>query len=333
MKISVIVPVRNEEHSIRELLDSLLTQTRRPDEIVITDGGSTDSTREIITDYIRNQAPIRLICATAALPGRGRNLAAAEAKCEWLGFIDAGIRPAKDWLEVLASRPESDDKLDVVYGSWEPVTDTFFKECAAITYLPPPASVNGITTRARSIASSLMRRDVWRGVGGFPESLRSGEDLIFMNRVESAGFIFVFEPAAVVYWNIEPTFTATFKRFVAYSRSNIRAGLWRQWQSSIISRYLILVLLFLPAIVLGLPWLWFPFLLWILMLVSRGAVAIRRNRSHYPATIARNLKRLLVITPLLAVLDAAAIIGSVVWLMKDSFRWRGEEIAEVSDGA
>jgi len=46
-----------------------------------------------------------------------------------------------------------------------------------------------------------------------------------------------------------------------------------------------------------------------------------------------NLKRLCVITPLLAVLDAAAIIGSINWLLKDSFRWHGETVTEVSDGA
>jgi glycosyltransferase involved in cell wall biosynthesis len=31
MKVSIVVPVRDEEHSIRELLDSLLAQTRPPD--------------------------------------------------------------------------------------------------------------------------------------------------------------------------------------------------------------------------------------------------------------------------------------------------------------
>ena len=44
MKVSVVVPVRDEEHSIRELLDSLLRQTHPPDQIVITDGGSVDAT-------------------------------------------------------------------------------------------------------------------------------------------------------------------------------------------------------------------------------------------------------------------------------------------------
>jgi glycosyltransferase involved in cell wall biosynthesis len=333
MKISVIVPVRNEEDSIRELLDTLLTQSRPPDEVVITDGGSTDSTSEIISDYIRRGAPVKLIQTTAALPGRGRNLAAAEAKFEWLGFIDAGIRPAKNWLEALASRVEKDNAIDIVYGSWEPIIDSFFKECAAITYIPPPASVNGLLLRPRFIASTLMRREAWLAVGGFPESLRSGEDLVFMNRVEGAGFHSVSEPLAVVYWNIKPTLASTFKRFVAYSRSNIRAGLWRQWQAAIISRYFMLMLLLLPAVFLGLPWLCLPALSWILMLVSRGLVAIRRNRSCYPATITRNLKRLFLITPLLAVLDAAAIIGSINWLLKDSFRWHGEAVTEASDGA
>ena len=75
MKISVVIPVRDEERSIRPLLDNLLAQTQRPDEIVITDGGSTDATRDIIFEYIQTGAPIKLIEVDHALPGRGRNLA------------------------------------------------------------------------------------------------------------------------------------------------------------------------------------------------------------------------------------------------------------------
>src|SRR4026207_2176943 len=112
MKVSIVVPVRDEEHSIRELLDSLLTQTRPPDEIVITDGGSTDATPQIIEEYIRKGAPVRLIRAGAALPGRGRNLGAAQARSEWLGFTDAGIRLEKNWLEVLVAKAEEDARVD-----------------------------------------------------------------------------------------------------------------------------------------------------------------------------------------------------------------------------
>src|SRR6185503_17622164 len=166
MKVSVVVPVRDEEASISELLDCLLTQTRPPDEIVITDGGSIDATPQIIEEYIHNGALVRLIRAGAALPGRGRNLGAAQASHEWLAFTDAGIRLENNWLEALVAKAQEDESIDVVYGSWQPVTDTFFKQCAAIAYVPPPTSHSGVVTRPRSIASTLLRRDAWRAVNG-----------------------------------------------------------------------------------------------------------------------------------------------------------------------
>jgi glycosyltransferase involved in cell wall biosynthesis len=332
MKVSVIVPVRDEEHSIRELLDSLLNQTRPPDEIVITDGGSTDATPHIIEQYIENGAPVRLIRAGAALPGRGRNLAAAAASCEWLGFTDAGIRLNRDWLERLVARAEQDESIDIVYGSWEPMTDTFFKECAAIAYVPPPAPRDGIMTRPRFIASTLMRREAWGKVNGFPEDLRSAEDLVFMDRVESAGYRAVFEPRARVQWNLRPTLGATFKRFLVYARNNIRAGLWRQWQATILGRYAVLLVLLVIALVFDARWAWAVFDLWVLMLAARAVVSIRRNRHCYPASFLHNVSRTLLIMSLLAALDAAAIIGSIQWLLFDSFRWSRKAPVEVRNG-
>ncbi len=333
MKVSIVIPVRDEEHSIRELLDSLLAQTRPPDEIVITDGGSVDATPQIIEEYIYKGAPVRLIRAGAALPGRGRNLGAAQASHEWLAFTDAGIRLANNWLEALTTQPEADDSIDIVYGSWEPVTNTFFKQCAAIAYVPPPTSHDGIITRPRFIASTLLRREAWQKVKGFPEELRSAEDLIFMDRVENAGYRFVFEPRAEVHWDLRPTLWSTFKRFVVYSRNNIRAGLFRQWQSTILVRYGVLAALALAALVIEPRWIWFAMALWLLMLVARAAVSIRRNRVCYPASFLQNVARGTMVMSLLAVLDAAAIIGSVQWLLLDWFRWSRKAPVEAGNGA
>ncbi|HET6854487.1 MAG TPA: glycosyltransferase [Pyrinomonadaceae bacterium] len=333
MKVSVIVPVRDEEQSIRELLDSLLQQTRPPDEIVITDGGSVDATPQIIEEYIRKGAPVRLIRAGAALPGRGRNLGAAQASCEWLGFTDAGIRLAKDWLETLVARAEADDSIDVVYGSWQPVTDTFFKQCAAIAYVPPPSLHDGVLVRPRSIASTLLRREAWRAVNGFPEHLRSAEDLVFMDRVENAGYRSVFEPRAQVHWDLRPTLAATFKRFLVYSRNNIRAGLFRQWQSTILGRYGVLAVLFVAALIVEPSWVWFPIAAWLFMLAARAIVSIRRNRLCYPASFLQNVLRAAMVMCVLAVLDAAAIAGSIQWLLLDSFRWSRKTPVEAGNGA
>ncbi|HKU72899.1 MAG TPA: glycosyltransferase [Pyrinomonadaceae bacterium] len=334
MKVSVVVPVRDEERSIRELLDSLLRQTRPPDEIVITDGGSTDATPQIIEEYIRNGAPVRLIRAGAALPGRGRNLGAAQASNEWLGFTDAGIRLENNWLEALVTKAEADESVAVVYGSWQPVTDTFFKQCAAIAYVPPPTSHDGIVTRPRFIASTLLRRDAWQAVNGFPEELRSAEDLIFMDRVENAGYRFVFEPRAQVHWDLRPTLRETFKRFVVYSRNNIRAGLFRQWQATVLVKYYGVLAILLAGVLIFRPSLvWLPFVVWLFLLAGRAAVAIRRNRFCYPASFFQNVLRGAMVMSLIAVLDAAAIIGSIQWLLLDCFRWNRKTPVEAGNGA
>lgn len=334
MKVSVIVPVRDEEQSIRELLDSLLNQTRPPDEIVITDGGSVDATPQIVEDYIHKGAPVRLIRAGPALPGRGRNLGAAGASFEWIALTDAGIQVAADWLERLLARAANDDTIDIVYGSYEPITDTLFKECAAIAYVSPPAVMSdGTLSRPRSVVSTLLRREAWAAVDGFPEHLRSGEDLLFMDRLEAAGYRAVFEPRAQVHWNLRPTLSATFKRFLVYSRNNIRAGLWRQWQAAILSRYAVLLIMFVIALLVDARWVWFALGAWLLMLAARAAVSIRRNRHCYPASLLRNLVRGSLIMSLLAVLDAAAIIGSIQWLVLDAFRPNRKAPLEAGDGA
>ena len=319
-EISVVVPVRNEEASIRILLETLLTQTLPPNEIVITDGGSVDATRDIIEEFIKDGAPVRLIRETNSLPGRARNVAVKHSRCEWIAFIDAGNQPAPNWLASLAEPVGDGPMIDVVYGSYEPVVDSFFKECAAIAYVPPPFETDGGFVRPRSIVSALMRRKAWEAVGGFPENLRSAEDLLFMNKLEQEGFRTVRAPQAVVYWTIQSGLGSTFRRFSVYARNNIRAGLWRQWQAAIFQRYAVIILIALPAIFLGLKWLIVPLLLWLALLIARAAMTLRQNRHSYPAGIFRNSLRLLLLVPIIAMLDVAAFIGSINWLLRDKFR-------------
>lgn len=321
MNISVVIPVRNEASSISQLLDSLKNQTEMPAEIIIADAGSTDATSKIIEEFDAGSFPVHLIRAGYGYPGRGRNLGAAEAENEWLAFIDAGVYPEPHWLESLAQPVKASSSVDIVYGSFQPVTNTLFEECAAIAFVPPPRYVNGEMMRTRSIASALMRKSVWQAAGGFPEDLRSGEDLLFMDKIEAAGSQIAYAPKALVHWNIQPTLWKTFSRFVTYSRSNIRAGLWAHWQSTIFRRYALLLLLALPMFFLRREWrvlgLALPVVAWLLMILSRSVVAIHRNRQCYPAGPGRNLVRLVLLAPILAVIDIAAIVGTLQWLLMD----------------
>ncbi len=331
-QISVVVPVRDEEDSIRALLEGLLSQTLPPAEIVITDSGSIDATPKIVEEFIRSGAPITLIREKAGLPGRGRNVAVAHSRCDWIAFIDAGITPAPDWLAGLAQKVSDSSAVDVVYGTYEPVVDSFFKECAAIAYVPPPFESEGGLVRPPSIVSALMRRKVWETAGGFREDLRSAEDLLFMRRVAQAKFTIARTSEAVVYWNIQPNLWRTFKRFVEYARHNIRAGLFAEWQAPIFLRYALVAASIVPAFFLSSRWLSAPPVLWLLLLIVRATKALRQNRKSYPASHARNLARLCLLVPIIATLDAAAFIGSINWLLRDKLRLTGSRGQDESRG-
>ncbi|HSP63511.1 MAG TPA: glycosyltransferase, partial [Pyrinomonadaceae bacterium] len=299
---------------------------------VITDNGSIDATADIVAEIINSGAPVKLIREQSGLPGRGRNLAVAQARCEWIAFIDAGNKPAPDWLEALARKAGEDPSVDVVYGTYEPVVDSFFKECAAIAYVPPPFESDGGFVRPRSIVSALMRRKVWETVGGFPEDLRSAEDLLFMRQVEQAKFNIVRTSEAVVYWSIQFDLWRTFRRFVTYSRHNIRAGLFAEWQGRIFIYYALIAASTAMVFFLGPREFFGPPILWLLFMIARATAALYRNRKSYPASPARNLARLCLLIPIITTLDAAAFIGSINWLLGDKLRLTGSRGQDESRG-
>jgi glycosyltransferase involved in cell wall biosynthesis len=51
MKVSLVTTVLNEEKTIEKFLDSVISQTRKPEEVVIVDGGSTDETLEKVQKF------------------------------------------------------------------------------------------------------------------------------------------------------------------------------------------------------------------------------------------------------------------------------------------
>jgi glycosyltransferase involved in cell wall biosynthesis len=323
MKITAVIPVRNEAETIGPLLTALTSQTLPPDEIIVVDGGSHDRTRTIVQEYTQQHPHIRLLCDPNAYPGRGRNLGAASAANEWLAFTDAGVIPAPDWLAQLSQPIGHDPSIDVVYGGWELVTETLFSECAAIAYGWIPArQFESKVDHSRAVFSSLLRQSVWQSVGGFNEELRSAEDILFMNRLDSDGFRIAYAPEAVVRWRVEPGWWRTFRRFLTYSRHNMRAGLWKHWQAPVLFRYGMLLLFAVVLLVVTKWWLVITSALLLTMLAARAIVAIRRNRIRYRAGLLRNAARLTIIVPLLATIDAATLLGVMEWFARDKISGR-----------
>jgi glycosyltransferase involved in cell wall biosynthesis len=309
-KISVIAPVKNEEASIERLFQGIFEQTCKPSEIVIVDGGSTDKTKEMIGRLqVFSPIPIVLIETDHALPGRGRNLAIEHASNEWIACIDAGIIPRADWLAELVATARQSRAAQVIYGRFEPVANSYFTECAAITYVAP-------SPRTRSIASCLLGRAAWRAAGGFPEHLRSGEDLLFFRRLDAAGIEDAYSEQAVVAWELQPSISGTFRRFVTYSRSNLKAGLGREWQFNVIRFYAVLIVLLVAGL-----WYWPFFLLPPMLILMRAARRIWNwFKVKAPDRLWRELlnpRRVLTVAGINLLIDLAMFYGTWQWLLHD----------------
>ena len=109
-RISVVIPTYNRAVLLREALDSVLSQTRLADEIIVVDDGSTDDTRQTIeNDYARRN--VVYVYQANARQGAARNTGQARATGDLLLFLDADDRlhsHALDRLErTLDTRPDA----------------------------------------------------------------------------------------------------------------------------------------------------------------------------------------------------------------------------------
>src|SRR5579872_609411 len=128
LKVSVVIPARNEERTIGALLDSLLRQTHPAAEIIVVDAGSADRTAQIVREY--QEKTIRLISIAPAFPGTARNAGVERAMSDDIAFTDAGIQLDPQWLERLCAARQQVPDSDVIFGSYQPLTPTFFARCA-----------------------------------------------------------------------------------------------------------------------------------------------------------------------------------------------------------
>ena len=84
---SVIIPVLNEERHVGSLLSDVAAQSRKPDEVLVVDAGSTDATVPIVRRF-----PFAKLLSGEPPVARGRNLGGREARGDVLIFLDADVR-------------------------------------------------------------------------------------------------------------------------------------------------------------------------------------------------------------------------------------------------
>jgi glycosyltransferase involved in cell wall biosynthesis len=262
-KVSVIATVFNEEETVGKLIESLLTQSRTPDEIVIADGGSTDRTVDIVKEYAARNPIVKLVVE----PGNrsvGRNAAVAATTSDIIACTDAGCEVDSRWLEEI-TKPFTED-VDVVSGFYEPLPQTVFEECAGVISMPALSDIdpNTFLPSTRSVA---FRRSAWKKVGGFPTQYRWNEDTVFDTALKEAGCRFTFAPEAIVRWRPRGSFTRIYVQHRQYAYGDVESGtIWRHYYIAA-ARYGITA-----ALILASPW--YP---WTLLPVAAGVALYARK--------------------------------------------------------
>ena len=182
MKLSIIIPTLNEEKYLPILISQLKKQTFQDFEIIVSDGGSTDKTREIAQSF-------GCKVVEGGLPGKARNEGAKVAKGELFLFLDAdNIYLSDDFLEKAIKEFEKRNLGVATFPLY--VAGNFIDKIAYFFY----NLLVKITQRFFPLACNIIltKKEVFEKVGGFDEKIFLGEDHDFAQRagkISKFGFI------------------------------------------------------------------------------------------------------------------------------------------------
>lgn len=176
-RISAILSVFNGERYLREALESILAQTRPPDEIIVVDDGSTDGS----ADVARTFGGVTVLSQANAGQAAGIAAGVAHASGTLLAFQDADDLWSADKLErqlaVLA-----DPSVEAVFGMSEQFVSPELGPELHARFAPPEKILTGEISTAM-----LVRRSAFERVGGYDPTLRGAGFTDWLARAKQAG--------------------------------------------------------------------------------------------------------------------------------------------------
>ena len=200
MKLSIIIPTREEGKAIVNTIDQFKNTLTISHEVIVSDGGSIDKTVEVA-----RSAGARVVEFDKSRPHNaaiGRNDGARIAEGEFLCFIDADVRiPNPDAFFTRALSYFEDARIVGVCGAQraEPAVETWadrlsFGWLNFVTWLQNNILHIGVA----SGKILILRRSTFDELRGFRETLVAGEDLDVFKRVSKKGRT-VFDYSLMIY--------------------------------------------------------------------------------------------------------------------------------------
>lgn len=302
MKISFIATVLNEEDNVAQFFHSIVNQSRKADEIIIVDGGSTDSTVSKISSF---GTKIKLIIKKGNR-AVGRNEAMRQATGDIIVCSDAGCILDKNWIKEI-TKPFNKLDVDVVSGYYKGKPSNSFERCIIPYFLVMEDRVNenNFLPATRSMA---FRKSIWERVGGFPEKFSNNEDYIFAKKLKKIKAKIVFKQDAIVYWLPKKNFAEAATAFYRFALGDAESRIFRPKVIILFMRYFIGLILLFAFVILKtyiiLDTLYLILILYILW-------SILKNYKY-----AKRLEALFYLPAIQITSDIAIIIGTIIGLLR-----------------
>lgn len=214
-RVSVVVPVFNKAAFLRASLDSIVAAARRLEggiELFFVDHMSTDGSYEVAEEY-RDAATVLRV--SGGHPGTVRNHGARRARGEYLSFLDCDCVVPEDYFRRLVAVFEETGAAavgcEVGIPADAPTIERVWYELHVVRRDGPRHYINS--------GNFALRRAVFEEIGGFDESLPSGEDTDICRRVRDAGHA-IYES-----WRLDVVHLDNPKRLWPFARKQYWHGL------------------------------------------------------------------------------------------------------------
>lgn len=193
LRITAVIPTFNRAPLLGRCIESALGQSRKPDEIVVVDDGSTDETADVVARY----DDVVYVRQQNAGPSAARNRGAEAATGAWVAWLDSDDVWLPEHLERMADTiAATEGAADVYFGDLlRPVDGREVSHWARCDFDPPgPYSVAGepldwvlLPRRPHMLQASVIRRDSFTESGGLWPRLRMNEDGHLFIRLSARG--------------------------------------------------------------------------------------------------------------------------------------------------
>jgi glycosyltransferase involved in cell wall biosynthesis len=227
-KYSVIIPVYNRPEEVRDLLESLLTQTRKDFEIILVEDGSTVTCEEVVQEF-QKQLPIRYYYKANSGPGPSRNFGFAHAGGKYFVVFDSDCILPPHYFEAV-DQALTISPLDA-WGGPDRAHEGFSVSQRAMAYtMSSILTTGGIRGGKKRIGWFQPRsfnmgisKEVFERTGGFKFD-RFAEDIEFSIRMKKAGFRVGLIPDAFVFHKRRSNFFQFLKQVFNFGKGRALVG-------------------------------------------------------------------------------------------------------------